>query len=83
MQNKPNFRNTTIGISSFVTSEYEILYRSPGQKTKPIQTQLKPIQSQFNPKQTQFVERGKNERFCVDKDFYDVYCDFLADFTTL
>ncbi len=25
-----------------------------------------------NPIQTQFVERGKNERFCVDKELYDV-----------
>ncbi|MCP4608056.1 MAG: hypothetical protein GY845_05015 [Planctomycetes bacterium] len=24
-----------------------------------------------NPIQTQFVERGKNERFCVDKELYD------------
>jgi hypothetical protein len=60
------------------------------EKTKPKQTQLKPIQSQFKPKQTQFkpknkpnCRKGKNKRFCVDKELYDSFGDFPADSTTL
>ena len=49
MQNKANFRNTKNGISSFITSKYEILSAWWGQKTNPIQTQLKPKQTQFKP----------------------------------
>lgn len=27
--------------------------------------------------------KAKNERFCVEKELYDCFCDFLAEFTTL
>jgi hypothetical protein len=78
MQNKPNFRNDKMNITLDMTILYEILSRSPGQKTNPIQTQ-------FNPKQTQFkankaknkansnpiCRKAKNERFCVDMELYD------------
>jgi len=40
MQNKANFKNIKIGISSFETSKYEILPALRGEKTNPIQTQL-------------------------------------------
>jgi len=49
MQNKPNFRNDKMNITLDMTRNYKILYRSPGQKTKPIQTQFKPIQTQLKP----------------------------------
>ena len=51
MQNKPNFLNAQINVSSFETKDYENkrLYRCV--KTNPIQTQYKantkPIQTQF------------------------------------
>ena len=54
MQNKPNFRNDKMNITADMTNNYKILSRSPGEKTKPIQTQFNPIQSQLKPKQTQF-----------------------------
>jgi hypothetical protein len=54
MQNKANFGNDIMNINLDMTSKYENLYRSPGQKTNPIQTQFNPKQSQFKPKQTQF-----------------------------
>ena len=47
MQNKPNLRNDKMNINSDMTSIYEILYRSPGPKTNPIQSQFNPIQTQF------------------------------------
>jgi len=49
MQNKPNFRNDKMNITLGVTSEYVILSRLKGEKTKPIQTQFNPKQTQFNP----------------------------------
>jgi hypothetical protein len=50
MQNKANFGNDKISISSFLTGRYEIFPRSPGEKTNPIQTQFKPnlTQNQAN-----------------------------------
>jgi hypothetical protein len=47
MQNKANFGNDKRNITLDMTSNYKILCRSPGQKTKPIQSQLKPKQTQF------------------------------------
>ena len=84
MQNKPNFENDIMSISIDMTSKYKILTRSPGEKTKPIQTQ-------FNPKQTQYkANKAKNkpnqsqkERFCVGMEFKMIYCDLLAVLTTL
>ena len=42
IQNKPNFINSEIGVSSFETSIYEILTAWRGEKTNPIQTQYEP-----------------------------------------
>ena len=56
LTNKANFRNTEIGISSYITSKYEISPAWRSEKTNPIQTQFKPnfrpisrVQSQFKP----------------------------------
>jgi hypothetical protein len=54
MQNKANFRNDKIDISSFVTSKYEIFDDWRGQKTNPIQTQFKANLTQNKPNLTQF-----------------------------
>jgi hypothetical protein len=43
MQNKANFGNDKMNITLDMTRQYENLSRSPGQKTKPIQTQTNPI----------------------------------------
>ena len=64
MQNKANFRNAKMNITIVLISNYEILSRSPGKKTKPIQSQFKPNLSQnkanlsqFKPNQSQFFQR--------------------------
>jgi hypothetical protein len=73
MQNKANFGNDKMNITIDITSKYEILPRSKGQKTNPIQTQfnpkqtqLKPIQTQFKAKQSQSAERPKMLEFTLD-----------------
>jgi hypothetical protein len=50
------------------------------QKTKPIQTQFKPNKAKNKPNLTQnkpnskpICRKGKNERFCVDKEPYDCF----------
>ncbi|MBC8471957.1 MAG: hypothetical protein H8D56_21055 [Planctomycetes bacterium] len=53
MQNKANFGNDNMNITLDMTSIYRILFRSPGKKTNPKQTQLKPKQTQFKPNQSQ------------------------------
>ena len=77
MQNKANFGNDKMNTTLDMTSNYEILYRSPGPKKKansnPIKPKTNPIQSQLKPKQTQFkpISEAKNERFCADKEPYN------------
>jgi len=87
MQNKANFRNDKMNLSLDMTSNYKILSRWRGQKTKPIQTQFKANLSQNKPNLTQYkanskpiskhvlsgvewanCRKGKNERFCMDKE---------------
>jgi hypothetical protein len=70
MQNKPNFMDDQMNVSSFITIDYEqrtMNYQIKNKpNTKPIQTQYKantnPIQTQYKPKQTQF-QRQKNAAF--------------------
>ena len=50
MQNKPNFTNPEIDLSSLITSKYEKIGFSGKVKTNPIQTQFKAKQTQFWPK---------------------------------
>jgi len=68
MQNKPNFLDTQMNISSVLTKYYEnnlcsgLLENKPNSKpikpnTNPIQSQSKPIQSQSNPIQIQFLPK--------------------------
>jgi hypothetical protein len=86
MQNKPNFENDKMNITLDMTSIYEILSAGSGQKTNPIQTQFKPKQTQLKPIQSQFkpnCQKGKNERFCAEKEFKMVYSVLLANFITL
>ena len=45
-ENKPNFKNIKIGVSSFETSKYEILPAWRGEKTNPIKPNSKPKQTQ-------------------------------------
>jgi hypothetical protein len=54
MQNKPNFGNDKMNIIIDMTSHNEILHRSPGQKTKPIQTQFKPNKAKNKANLSQF-----------------------------
>ncbi|MHC4691568.1 MAG: hypothetical protein ACYS67_02420 [Planctomycetota bacterium] len=53
MQNKPNFLDNQMNVSSFITMNYEQRTMNYEIKTNPIQTQYKansnPIQSQFEP----------------------------------
>jgi len=64
MQNKPNFRNAQMNVSTVITKDYENIANcklcenkpntNPIQtQSKPIQTQSKPIQSQSKPIQSQ------------------------------
>ena len=55
--NKPNFINPEVGVSSFETGKYEILHAWRSKKSNPIQTQFKPIQTQFKPN----AKKAKNE----------------------
>ena len=86
MQNKANFRTIIIVVSSFLTSEYEILSRLSGQKTKPIQTQFKANKAKnkpnSNPNKANY-RKTKMNAFVWIRSFTMKYCDFLADFTTL
>jgi hypothetical protein len=70
IQNKPNFRNAQINVTSFYTVDYEnkTLSRRSKNKpnsnpikanSKPIKANIKPKQSQYKPKQTQF-QKQKN-----------------------
>ena len=84
MQNKPNFRNDKMNITLDITSIYEILSALRSQKTKPIQTQFNPIQTQFKANKAKYKpNQSQKERFCVGMEFKMIYCDLLADFTTL
>ncbi len=51
MQNKPNFLNAQMNVTSFITKDYENKRLADAAKTKPIQSQYKP-----NPR------KAKNER---------------------
>ncbi|MDT8304282.1 MAG: hypothetical protein RQ760_22580, partial [Sedimentisphaerales bacterium] len=62
MQNKPYFGNDKMSASLYKTRNYE--------EIRPFWPPKK--QNQFNPKQSQFGYKGKNERFCVDKELYNV-----------
>jgi hypothetical protein len=61
MQNKPNFGNDKMSANSFITSKYEILYRSPGPKNKansnPIQTQFKANKAKNKPNSNPILKR--------------------------
>ena len=60
VQNKPNFKDAKMNVSSFITSEYAKVDTWLTRKTKPIQPQLKPNQTQFKPNQTQFQTGSLN-----------------------
>ena len=45
-ENKPNFKNIKIGVSSFETSKYEVLPAGSGEKTNPIKPNTNPKQTQ-------------------------------------
>jgi hypothetical protein len=84
------FQKCKMNISTILAMRYENLGTLMGGKTKPKQTQLKPIQTQFKankaknkPNSNPICRKGKNERFCVDKELYDSFGDFPADSTTL
>ena len=76
MQNKANFGNDKMNITSDMTSIYTIFSAGSGQKTKPIQTQFKPNKaknkanlSQNKPNQSQFVGNelvSSNEHSCYN-----------------
>ena len=90
MQNKPNFGNDKMNINLDMTSNYEILSCWRGKKTNPIQTQLKPKQTQFKPNKAKnkansnpIWRKGKNERFCVERNLTMILIMLLVDFTTL
>ena len=63
MQNKPNFRNDKMYITTTVTMNYVILshWLRPKNKpnSKPIKPKTNPIKAKTNPIQTQFPERPK------------------------
>jgi hypothetical protein len=61
-ENKPNFKNIKIGISSFMTNKYEILpaWRSKNQtqfkaNSNSIKADFNAKQTQYKPNQTQFI----------------------------
>ena len=70
-----------MNITSDMTSNYKIFYRSQGPKNKPNSNPNKanfgpisrgkaktnPIKANFKPN----LSKGQNERFCVDKEPYD------------
>ena len=70
LTNKPNFRNDKMNITLDMTTNYKILYRSPGQKnkanSKPIKAKTNPIKANSNPIQTQskpICRKGKKKNF--------------------
>jgi hypothetical protein len=72
MQNKANLGIDKMNITIDMTNNYEILSRCLRRKNKPNSNPIKP---NSNPIQSQFkanYRKGKNERFCVDKELY--YC---------
>jgi len=67
-----------MNITADMTGNYKILPRSPGQKTKPIQSQFKPNLTQFKanltqlkPKQTQFKPNFNG----LDNNLYCLYIE--------
>jgi hypothetical protein len=58
MQNKPNFQDAQMNLSSIITTAYKNFIPLAGYKNKPNSNPIKPNLSQFrcqsNPKQTQF-----------------------------
>ena len=78
MQNKPKVKYAKINITSIVTMRYEImdlwLFRQNKPNSKPIKPKTKPIQTQNKPNSNPIkpiCRKGKNERFCVDKEPYN------------
>jgi len=77
MQNKPNFLDALMNVTSFYTVDYEIIANSilceNKPNTNPIQTQSKPIspphaakQTQFKPNQTQFLPPQLNIKLALN-----------------
>jgi hypothetical protein len=62
MQNKANFRNGQMNISSFITSKYERLDIWWNGKTNPIQSQSKPVLSPFGYTQGKLRRMGQFQR---------------------
>ncbi len=69
LTNKANFEDDQMSANLITIKDYEANGHSGHQKTKPIQTQLKPI-----------YRKGKNERFCVDKEPYDCFNNVTRGF---
>ena len=63
MQNKPDFPDAQMNISSVLTKDYENVPLHRHRQNKPNQTQFKPNQSQSNPIQTQFPQRKNETKF--------------------
>ena len=67
MQNKPNFPDAQMNVTSFYTKDYENERFADALKTNPIQTQYKP---NTKPKQTQFPKCQKmNVTSILTKDY--------------
>jgi len=70
MQNKPNFLDAQMNVTSFYTKDYENKRLCRCVKTNPIQTQSNPIQSQFKPKTNPIPEMSKmNVTSILTKDY--------------
>ena len=80
MQNKPNVKDAKMNVSSFITNKYVELDNWLNQTNKP---NSNPIQTQSKPIQIQFHQRPKMNTFVWISSFMMIYCDFLAEFTTL
>jgi hypothetical protein len=61
----------------------QLVIQTKQSQTNPIQSQFKPKQTQFKPNSKPIYRKAKNESFYAAKKFYDRFCDFLTDFTTL
>ena len=86
MQNKPNFRNDKMNITLDMTSIYDILSRSPGQKTKPIQTQFKankaknkPNLSQYKPNTNPIYTMYGRGQICEKTPEFEDNLDWLSE----
>ncbi len=64
MQNKPNFLNALMNVTSFYTKDYENKPIGNLVKTKPIQSQYKP---NTKPIQTQFPKSQNERNFYFNK----------------